>query len=316
LKKVSIITGFLGSGKTTLLNRLLRHPDMATAAVLINELGDVGVDNLIVDRLDEDVVLLESGCVCCSVRDDLTAALLRLHQRAESGELPDFDQVVLETTGIADPASILQLLMSDALICARYHLGTVTTVVDACFAPANIDAVPEAARQVLMADRLVISKSDMVEQSAIDSLRDRLANLNPTASRHLSEDVDPATLFDVTDQRDARIPSSLVNHGQRYSTFQLRWSEAVDWRDLETWIEGLLSARGEDLWRIKGLLNIRGEPQPLVFQSVQHSVYTPTKLAQWPGDGPRSELTFITRHFSRKAAIQSLRPFVRVSINA
>jgi len=315
VKKVSIITGFLGSGKTTLLNRLLRHPAMATTAVLINELGDVGVDNLIVDQLDEDVVLLESGCVCCSVRDDLTTSLLSLYDAATSGRLPEFEQVVLETTGIADPASILQLLMSDDQVCERYRVGTVITVVDGCFAAANLDSVPEAARQVLLADRLVISKSDIVGEPAIAALSSKLRELNPTAECCLSLAVDPASLFRSSDRTKETVPPDSVAHGGRFATFQLGWTEAVEWNAIETWIEGLLSARGEDLWRIKGLINIRGEHKALVFQSVQHSVYAPTQLPRWPDDHPRTELTFIARYFSRKAAIRSLRPFARVSVD-
>ena len=316
MKKLAIITGFLGSGKTTILNRLLRQPDMESTAVLVNELGEVGVDNLIVDRLDDEIVLLESGCVCCSVRDDLTTALLNLYSCAERGDIPAYSQAVLETTGIADPGEILQLLMTDADVTARYRIASVNTVVDACFAAENLDEIPEAVRQVMLADRLLISKSDLVDDLAISSLRSRLAALNPGAPFVLSDELQPSQL--IAPPADRLLPPAAQNsgHGHRYATFQVGWPGSVEWSAIATWIEGLLSARGDDIWRIKGLLNVRGEPRPIVFQSVQHAVYAPARLAEWPRGGPRSELTFITRHFSRPAALASLRPFVDLMADA
>ena len=350
MKPIAIITGFLGSGKTTLLNRLLRHPEMGATAVLVNEFGDVGVDNriasftlplgatinmdgtaimqgvatvfisqaygvdnLIVDQLDEDVVLLESGCVCCDVRDDLTASLLSLHHRSARGDLPPFEQVVLETTGIADPAAILQLLMADALVCAHFRIANVITVVDACFATNNLVDVPEAPRQVLLADRLVIAKSDLVGEAAVTALRAQLASLNPAATIVTSEQASPATLLasETTHRPPLSLPA-LTDHGQRYSTFQIGWPQPVEWSRIAIWIEGLLGARGSDIWRIKGLLNLAGDTRPTILHSVQHSVYAPERLDAWPAPGPRTELTFITQHFSRKAARASLRPYVDV----
>jgi len=313
VKDVSIITGFLGSGKTTLLNRLLHHPAMRQTAVLINELGEVGVDHLIVDRLDDDIVLLESGCVCCSVRDDLALSLLRLHERSANGVMPEFAQVVLETTGIADPASILQLLMSDAEVCIRYRLGAVVTVVDACFGVGNFDAVPEAARQVALADRLVISKSDLVDVAELDRLRETLTQRNPAAGVTLTDRASPEMLF--ARSRTAAVPPPPLGHGGRFCTYQLSWREPVDWASVETWLEGILSARGEDIWRIKGVLNVKGEEQPWLLQSVQHSVYAPQRLQRWPLGTPHTEITFVAQHFPRRAAIASLRPFMAVSIN-
>ncbi len=305
-----MISGFLGSGKTTLLNRLLQDPRMDSTAVLINELGEVGIDNLIVDQFDDDIVLLESGCVCCSVRDDLTASLLKLHHRGELGQIPPFEQAVLETTGIADLPSILQLLMSDKPVCERYRLGSVVTVVDACFGPANLRDIPEASRQVVMADRLVMSKTDLADDAGQAALRDSLRALNPGAPCFQSADVTPEQLFSHMPDHSDKPKLPHVHHDARFATFQVAWDHAVEWSAIETWIEGLLSARGDDVYRIKGLINVTRESRPTVFQSVQHSVYAPSYLTAWPGGKPYNELTFITQHFSRRAALASLRPFV------
>ena len=316
MKTLSIITGFLGSGKTTLLNRLLKDPAMGNTAVLINELGAVGVDNLIVDEFDDDIVLLESGCVCCSVRDDLTASLLNLFDRGKRGDVPAFEQAVLETTGVADPAGILQLLMADEAVCERYVLGNVVTLVDACFAPQNLADIPEAARQVQMADRLVLSKTDLVTGGQSRQLRARLAELNTVALLLISADATPQELFASTSQHTLNPDLPDLSHGTRFTTFQVRWDEVVDWSQLEAWLEGLLSARGEDILRIKGIVNVAGESRPTVLQSGQHSAYAPMQLIGWPGGEPYSELTFIAQNFSQAAAYNSLRPFIGEPLHA
>lgn len=314
MSSLSIITGFLGSGKTTLLNRLLQHVDMARTAVLINELGEVGIDNLIVEQFDDDVVLLESGCVCCSVRDDLSASLLDLHTRSERGDIPEFDRAVLETTGIADPAAILQLLMADRDVCERYRYSTVVTVVDALYGPDNLHGLPEVSRQVLMADRLVLAKRDLVDTEAEQALRDRLSKLNPLAPCFDSDTVTPATLFSTDVANEVRTPVAATDHGNRFSTFHIGWQQAVDWAAIEAWAEGLLAARGEDIYRIKGLLNLKGESRPAVFQSVQHSVYARDYLKSWPQGSPHTDLVFITQDFTKRAALASLQPFVDVDV--
>ena len=314
MSSLSIITGFLGSGKTTLLNRLLQREDMARTAVLINELGEVGIDNLIVEQFDDDVVLLESGCVCCSVRDDLSVSLLDLHTRSQRGAIPEFDRAVLETTGIADPAAILQLLMADRDVCERYRYSSVITVVDALYGPDNLRALPEVSRQILMADRLVLAKQDLVDTAAALALRAKLAELNPLAPCFDNNTVTPAELFATDVANDVRVPVAATDHGNRFTTFHIGWQQAVDWTAIETWAEGLLAARGDDIYRIKGILNLTDEPRPTVFQSVQHSVYARDYLEAWPNGTPRNDLVFIVQNFTRPAALASLEPFVHVPL--
>ena len=313
MKKLAIITGFLGSGKTTLLNRLLKEPAMASTAVLVNELGEVGVDHLIIDQFDDDIVLLESGCVCCSIRDDLTSSLLTLNSRSECGDIPRFSQAVLETTGIADPTAILQLLMADKSVCERYQLGPVTTVVDACYGADNLRVVPEALRQVLLAERLAVSKTDLAGDAETGATMNLLRDLNPTALILDCRDFGPEHLLADSFMQGIVAVAPETGHGSRFSTYQVAWQKAVDWAAVEVWIEGLLSARGDDIWRIKGIMNVENNPLPVVFQSVQHSVYSPAQLTKWPHNEKRTELTFIVRSFPRDAALASLRPFVELN---
>ncbi len=310
MKRFSIITGFLGSGKTTLLNRLLKHPDMAATAVLINELGEVGIDHLIVDEFDDDIVLLESGCVCCSVRDDLTASLLSLYERSRRGEIPPFESAVLETTGIADPGAVLQLLMADADICRRYRFATVATVVDACYASDNLAEIPEARRQVLLADRLLVSKVDQVEDGRYERLRTMLQGLNPEAPCFVASQVTPEQLFAQAASRSTVPPAESVSHGRRFGAFHVGWTAPADLDAVVGWAEGLLSARGDDLFRIKAVLNVRGEDRPVLLQTVQHSAYPPERLSAWPDGAPRSDVVMIAQNFSAQAARASLAPFV------
>ena len=183
-----LLTGFLGSGKTSMLKRLLALPDLAGTAVLINEFGEVGLDHLLVEEVDEQVVLLKSGCVCCSIRGDLRDGLERLHGRMESGEVPPFERVVIETTGLADPVPIVAGFTADPALRWHFRLGNVVTVVDAVNGAANLERFPEAMKQVALADRLVVSKTDLADPGA---LLQRLRSLNPGASVHLSTDSAP-----------------------------------------------------------------------------------------------------------------------------
>jgi G3E family GTPase len=185
---VSVLTGFLGSGKTTLLRELLKQSDMAKTAVIINEFGEIGLDHLLVEKGDEDIVLMSSGCLCCTIRGDLIDTLRNLFVRRVKGEIPDFDRVVIETTGLADPAPILHTLMADPLIAARFRLDSVVTTVDAVHGASELDANPESVKQAAVADRLVLTKTDIADPATTQALKLRLRSLNPAAA------VEPAVL--------------------------------------------------------------------------------------------------------------------------
>jgi G3E family GTPase len=196
---VSLLTGFLGSGKTTVLNHLVRQPALAKTVVVINEFGEIGLDHDLMESSNEDLVMLQSGCLCCTIRDDLADTLRSLFLRRVKGEISEFDRVVIETTGLADPAPILHTLMTDRLLDARYRLDGVITTVDAATGQATLDRQIESVKQAAVADRLLLTKTDLVEPRETDALTQRLRTLNPAAPilQALNGAVDPARLFDA-----------------------------------------------------------------------------------------------------------------------
>lgn len=195
---ITILTGFLGSGKTTLLNHLLHQPDLKDCAVLINEFGEVSIDHLLVRHLSEEVVVLDSGCLCCTVRGDLVTALRDLFTKRVKGEVPEFQRVLLETTGLADPAPIIHTLMTDPLLGARYRLDGVVCTVDAVNGSKTLDSCRESVKQAAMADRLLLTKQDLADPVEVELLRARLAQLNPAANLITVSrgSVDPAAILD------------------------------------------------------------------------------------------------------------------------
>jgi len=306
-----VLTGFLGSGKTTLLNRLLADPAMHDSAVIVNEFGEIGIDHLLVSAVTDDVVLLASGCVCCTAGEDFGTALASLLNRRRGGSLPPFARIVLETTGIADPALLLQRVLSDEALAAQIRIGAVVTVVDAVFGAASLSRCAECATQVAMANDLVLSKTDLADGTGVDSLVSSIRSINPTAPILRGERDGPSAERLFGDVRSApALPDmtfdSIHPHAGRYSTFWLAWDEPTEWEDFKAWLEGLLIARGDSILRLKGILQVAGNPQPLLIQGVQHALYRPTSLPDWPRGVPRSQIVFITRDFSRLAALRSI----------
>jgi len=330
---VTLLTGFLGAGKTTLLNRLLRHPRLADTAVLVNEFGEVGLDHLLVEKLDEDAVLLNAGCLCCTVRGDLARALRDLATRMEGGQT--VRRVVVETTGLADPAPILQTLMSDPVVLYRFRLDGVATLVDAVAGMATLDTQPEAVKQAAVADRLVLSKTDLATPEELSALRVRLRALNPGAplldGRHGQVEPDALLdcgLFDATRKHPdvarwldaeawaARDHAHEHGHGHhhpnrhdaRIQSFCMTFDEPLLWDGLATWLEVLTMTRGASVLRIKGILNLQGEDGPVAIHGVQHLFHPPAKLAAWPeGGSRRSRLVFILRDLDRATVENGLR---------
>jgi len=314
----TILTGFLGSGKTTLLNRLLRDPRMQQTAVLVNEVGDIGLDHRLIESVANDIVLLESGCVCCSVRDDLPAALASLLSRRRARAVPEFGRIVLETSGIAVPGPIVQLVLGDDELAAQLRIEGIVAVVDAWLGLDSLERHMECAEQVAMADTLVLSKLDLAPRARVASLLGRLQRLNGTAPLFFSDgrDLNPVELFAATELQTRSAAPAVshrgehhAEHAQRFTTFALCWDAPVEWCEFEAWLEGLLIARGGDILRLKGLLHVAGRDAPVVVQGVQHTMYPPRDLPAWPGASPRTELSFVTRDFSRTAALRSLVPF-------
>ncbi|MBL6455044.1 GTP-binding protein [Belnapia sp. T6] len=327
---VTVLTGFLGAGKTTLLNRLLRDPALAETAVLINEFGEIGLDHLLVERLDGDTVLLNAGCLCCTVRGDLVRTLRDLAERATAGQA--IRRVVVETTGLADPAPILQTLMSDPLVLARFRLDGVVTLVDAMAGMATLDAQPEAVKQAAVADRLVLTKTDLAPPEAVAALEARLRALNPGApllrADAPAEALLDCGLFDATrkhpdvrrwldaeafaahDHHHHHHHHDANRHDARIHSFCLTFDEPLPWDGLATWLEVLTMTRGESVLRIKGILNLEGQERPVAIHGVQHLFHPPVMLERWPeGDDRRSRLVFILRDLDRATVEKGLMAF-------
>jgi G3E family GTPase len=299
---VALLTGFLGSGKTTLLSRLLAHPGMGETAVIVNELGEVAIDHHLLRRVDERTVLLKSGCVCCSLRGDLADELRDLLGRRERGEIPAFRRVVVETTGLADPAPILYTLLSEPVVKHHFRLERVIATVDAV----NGLPEPESVRQVAAADTLVVTKTDLVET---DGVRFELERLNPTAAvlEAAFGDVEPAALFAAgTGLRP--VPDLGPWGHSDVSACCVYLEEELDWGAFGIWLTMLLQSRGDDILRVKGLLNVGGEG-PVLVNGVQHVVHPPEHLDAWPEDDRRSRIVFIGRGFTPGELSASLLAF-------
>ena len=327
---VTLLTGFLGSGKTTVLNHVLKQPDMAATAVIVNEFGEIGLDHLLVERSSEDVVLLNSGCLCCTVRNDIVDTLTDLFVDRVKGKVPFFTRVAIETTGLADPASILHTLMTEPIVAARYMLDGVVTTVDAVNGAGTLDRQPEAVKQAAVADRLLLTKTDLAEPAAQQAFEARLALLNPSAPviRVAQGAVDPALLFNlgffdpatkgVDVQRWLRDEAFAGHehdhddghpdpnrHDDRIRAFCITRERPISWGVLSGWLDGLATMRGDDLLRFKAIVALSDRPdQPVVLHGVQHLFHPPVLLPQWPGEDRRTRMVFITRDL-RQAAIEA-----------
>ena len=317
---VSVLTGFLGSGKTTLLSRALAHPAMGETAVIVNELGEVAIDHHLLRQVDERTVVLASGCVCCSLRGDLTEELRDLLERRGRDGVPRFRRVVVETTGLADPAPILATLVSEPVLRHHARLETVVATIDAVTGGRTLDRHEESVRQAAAADRLVVTKADLADPGA---LLERLRSLNPTAEliEACLGDVDPRRLFarqrvlSGNDHQALRASDTRARpRHERHEphAFTLRFDEPLDWTAFGVWLTMLLQARGEDVLRVKGLLDTGG-PGPVVLDGVQHVVHPPRHLEAWPGPERRSEIVFIARGVDPEAVRSSLEAFGRAA---
>ena len=340
---VSVLTGFLGAGKTTLLNWLLAQPEAAGAAVLINEFGEVGVDHLLVEKVDDNVVLLDSGCVCCSVQGDLVKALKGLFMRALRGEIPPLRRVVIETTGLADPAPVIHTLLEEPFIAERYRCDGVLTAVDTTHGLEQLGSQREVLRQAAMADRLLLTKCDLADEHGRAALAQRLSELNPGAGQIEVRGGVPASgvaaLFDcglydpggkVADvaqwlgeerlrtQAQAAAAAPMAwrrgaaprrpagtpqRHDEGIESYLLCFDEPVQWFGFADALGLILQVYGERILRVKGLINVAGDPLPRVVQCVHHVAYPPSSLPAWPQRPPcndrRSRLVFIVRELPR-----------------
>ena len=300
---VALVTGYLGSGKTTLIRALLESPALGETAVIVNELGEIGIDHAVLRQVDERTVLLASGCVCCTLRGDLADELRDLLDRRARGEIPPFTRVLVETTGVADPAPILATLLSEPLVRNQYVLESVIATVDAQHGLRGA----ESERQVAAADVLVVTKADLADPVAVEGV---VGELNPVAAvvRAVQGDVDPALL--LGERRNAAPPMHAHAHAHEddVAAVSLVLDGPVDWLGFGVWLTMLLHARGREILRVKGLLDVGGEG-PLLVDAVQHVVHPPVHLDAWPDDDRRSRLVLIGRHLDPERLERSLRAF-------
>jgi G3E family GTPase len=316
-----LITGFLGSGKTTLLQRLLLDPALSDTAVLINEFGEIGLDHHLLERIDETMVMLQSGCVCCTIRGELSTAIKDLHSRRDRGLLPPFRRLVIESTGLADPFPILSTVRSDPVLRHHFCLANVITTVDAVNGARQLDAQPESIKQVAVADRLVLTKTDLATAEGADCLTKRLRHINPGAPlwRSAEDNLDADALLLSTDNdnverwqlpdRHDHASDDYHRHADDIRTLALSLDEPVDWTRFGIWLTMLLHRHGDALLRVKGILNVADAAAPVAVHAVQHLVHPPRHLGAWPDGDRRSRLVFIARGLDPAVIERSFRAF-------
>jgi G3E family GTPase len=336
---LTILTGFLGSGKTTLLNRLLKDPALQDTVVIMNEFGEIGLDHLLVETVDEGMVLLSAGCLCCTVRGDLIATLEDLLRKRDNDRILPFKRVIIETTGLADPAPILHAVLYHPYLSMRYAVEGVVTVVDAVNVSATLDAHREAVKQAAVAERIVIAKTDLVQdQDGLARLRERLHQLNPGAA--LLEADAPAEavisgglfgldgkIADVSEWlkteavEEAERESHAHQHGhhhhhhdqghhhhhdvnrhdERIRAFCLTSDQPIRQGTLDMFLDLLRSSQGSKLLRVKGLVALAEDPEhPVVIHGVQHVIHVPAVLPSWPSEDRRSRIVFIVDDLERE----------------
>ena len=329
---VNILTGFLGSGKTTVLRHVLRDPAFADTAVLINEFGEVGLDHLLVGALEEAPVLLASGCICCSIRGDLSRALRDLHARRQRGDVPPFGRVIVETTGLADPTPILATLTADLVIRRHFRPGTIVATLDALHAERGLAQHAEVSRQAAVADRLIVTKTDLAAPGAAARLRHRLRRLNPAAP--VVEAVLGAVDPDILIGQDIHAAETRMAEARRWvqadgagppdatggrhgggaiTSFCLRLPGTLDWHAFGLWFSMLAHRHGDKLLRVKGILQVEDSETPVAIHAVQHVIHAPEHLPDWPDAERGSRIVFIAQGLDQDAVERSLRAFHRLT---
>ncbi len=311
---VTIVTGFLGSGKTTMLNRLLKRPELADTVVIVNEFGEVGLDHLLIEQAIENTVLLKNGCICCTVRGDVADTLELLWQQRASGVIPSFSRIVIETTGLADPGSVAHALIAEPGAGYACRLDGIVTTLDALHGAQQMRQREEVQRQVTLADVVLVTKTDLVPADALARLERDVAGWNPHAPiRHVTDgEVNDTDIFglspngDVSGEQVARWlnPGGAhahhhFHHDEEIASVLLTHAAPIEWERLRYWLDSVLSLRGAEIMRIKGLVDIAGETAPVVLQVVHHVVHPVTRLPAWPTAQRATQLVVIHQGLPR-----------------
>lgn len=319
-----LLTGFLGSGKTTLLNRLLRDPQMTDTAVIINEFGDVAIDHMLVESSVENAVVLQNGCICCTVRGDLVDTLLDLVAKRDRGLIPPFSRVVIETTGLADPTPILRSFMIEKVIADLFHVQAVIATVDGVNGLRQLGEFEEARRQAAMADLLVLTKSDIAGATAMSTLNDTLRPINPAAEIISVEygDMTAKRLFAVLPASPSKpgevsrwlrvssfqaVESSQQVHQGEITSVVIALEDAIEREALYRWLASIVSLRGSDIMRMKGIVRVKDEAEPIVIHAAGPLLHEPKSLEAWPSGEKRTQIVFIGRNLPRDGLLNSFK---------
>ncbi|WP_019898200.1 CobW family GTP-binding protein [Methylotenera mobilis] len=331
---VTLLTGFLGSGKTTLLNQLLNDPKMHDSAVIINELGETGLDHILATQVEsehiaDNTVLLNSGCICCSLKNELADTMRDLFFKRALQAIPQFNRLVIETTGMADPGPILGNLMNEPVIESTFRLDAVVVTIDSVYGLKQLQENTEALKQAAVADVLLLTKTDIANSDEIKALQEKLAEINPGASQHLIQhgEINPDSIIDVglfdptgkiaTPQRWLRTPSKINQpkgtlpqkaHQDGITSFTVTMPKPLNWRDLKPVILKLCQTHGSKLLRLKGIIHAEDQPAPLAIHAVHFTPYPPTLLEGWDEDEAISRIVIIGKEIDesevRKALMQ------------
>lgn len=325
---ITVLTGFLGSGKTTILTSLVKQKQMANAAIIINEFGEVGLDHDLIETTDENVIELQNGCICCTIQDDLKKTLLNLLKKMEKGDISPFNHVIIETTGLADPVPIIHTLMTSLDLQRIYSIDGVITVVDSINGESTYNAHEESIKQTAFADKIILSKTDIADKGTVNSLTKRIKGINPkvTIIKSDKNSLPVSKLLGLNDynpqnkdwnvkewleieknkssnnlhnHHDHHHEHNVNRHGDEIETFAMVTSQPTSMTSVNFFLELLMSQMGENILRIKGVLNIKGEYRPAVIHGVQHIFHPLEWLEKWPGNDKKSRLVFITKNINK-----------------
>nr|WP_106788574.1 GTP-binding protein [Massilistercora timonensis] len=321
---VTIITGFLGSGKTTVLSHWLEHPMFQRVSVIVNEFGQAGLDQRVLRQIEEKTVLLSGGCACCNIRDDLVKELAAMIDSRDRGEL-DVDRVVIETTGLADPAPILFSIMTDSVLRHHYQVDCVVTCLDAVNGSFQLEHTSESVKQIATADKVLLTKTDLAKEEEVPALIERVEEINPSAVILKTDmgEIDPELVLseeglprrerpEIAEAMKKR-PAIVLprKHESLVRSISIGFTGSLSWAAFGLWLSALLYAHGEKIYRVKGLLDT-GEGGPVLINGVQHIIHPPRHLENWGGEERRSELVFIMKDIDPEVILDSLQAFQRI----
>jgi G3E family GTPase len=297
---VIVVTGFLGAGKTTLIRAVLESERGARTAIIVNEFGEIGIDHALLRPGSEATILLGNGCLCCRMSSDLRETCLGLLRDRARGTVPSFERIVVETSGIADPIPILQTFLAERGLRDDFHLRGLIAVVDAATFERTVLNVPECLGQVRLADRIIVTKTDLIDAEAAARVRSTLREINPAADVAVATDGRVAPGFVVDLDAVAKPFSSIAGtrHATGVTTFSVVIDTRVQWEAFSRALRMLMSLRGPDLLRVKGIVNVQGCVGPVVIHLVQHLAHPPVELQAWPTDDRRSRVVFIVRNMT------------------